>query len=372
VLNSAEFRRNLQLSYIITMTTKTKVSKKDERKACILGHIVHTYVSDGTPVSSKLVARRMGGNVSSATIRNIMAELEHQGYITHPHTSAGRIPTDIGYRHYVDVIKNRIRFERREAQRLAEEYSKRIRTIKEVIKKTSYLISRELHNAGVVMWPGIEGVYLKHMDLVKVNSETILAVLVTMTNDVKNHIVRLDGELKKTELMRITNYINENFRTLPLMDISGSLRGLVNNVKEEDKETLSIAKNSLRVMDTIIEENLKNEIYWEGLNYFLEMSGSGDVDMTRNILEIFSEKEELVNLMRNELPYEGLNVYIGNENKSKKLSECSVITCGYTLHGRAAGRLGVIGPTRMDYDHALRTVGCLSNLISKKLAEINS
>ena len=176
----------------------TRKTKREERNARVLGYIVREYVSTAVPVSSKRIAQRMGGSVSSATVRNVMAELEEFGFIEQPHTSAGRIPTHLGYRCYVDIAKDRIRLKRKEAERLAAEYSKRVRTIKDVIEKTSFLISHELHNAGIVMWPSIEDFYLKHMELIKVKAETVLAVLFTMTNDVWNYIINLDRDLKKT------------------------------------------------------------------------------------------------------------------------------------------------------------------------------
>ena len=342
-------------------------TNRQQRKYIVLGHIVHAYVSQATPISSKIVAQRMGGSVSSATVRNIMAELECQGYIEQPHTSAGRVPTHLGYRYYVDMVKDKVRLEKKEAQRLAAEYNQRIRTIKEVIEKTSFLISRELHNAGVVMWPSIEDYYLKHLELIKVKSETVLAVLVTMTSAVKNHIIKLDRELDKSELEKVTNYINDNYEHVPFNLISENIRKM-----ETSGEVSRIAQSALSVIDSITEENIGNDICWEGLNYFMDEPEFRDVKATRRILEMFYQKNDLVRIMRRDLPYTGVRVYIGEENECEMLSDCSIITCGYTLHDRMVGRIGVIGPTRMDYDHALRTVRCLSELISSKLEEINT
>ncbi|MBD3426381.1 MAG: heat-inducible transcription repressor HrcA [Candidatus Omnitrophica bacterium] len=347
---------------------------KEGRKTLVLGHIVHEYVSKAAPVSSMTVSRRMGGGLSSATIRNIMAELEEEGYIEQPHTSAGRIPTQLGYRRYVDIVRDNISQQRKEAERLAAEYDRRITTIKEVIRRTSYLISRELHNAGVAIWPSIEDYYLKHFELVKVKAESVLAILVTMTNDVKNHIVKLDREMKKTELEKISNYINSRYVTEPISVIYEDLkRGRAANHAPESsrKETFDVARTALGIIDAIIDENIEEQIYWEGLDHFMEGPESRDADITRNILQIFSDKRDLVNMMRRELPYRGLKVYIGEENDSRMLKSCSVITCGYSMRGRTIGRIGVIGPTRMDYDHALRTVSCLSYLISEKLKKMD-
>ena len=351
------------------MNTNIK-RNKEQRKLFILAHIVHEYVSTALPVSSMAVARKMGGSISSATVRNVMAELEEEGYIEQPHTSAGRVPTQKGYRCYVDMVRDRIHSERKEAERLAAEYDRRISTIKEVIRKTSYLISRELHSAGIAIWPSIEYFYLKHFELVKVKAETVLAVLVTVTNDVKNYIIKLDRELEKTELEKISNYINSNYEMEPISSIYDDLKRAVQ--AQHEGGTFSAVRTALEVIDMIIEENIEDEIYWEGLNYFMDEPEFRDVNITRNMLKIFSDKRELISMMKGELPYQGLRIYIGRENKCRMLRECSVITCGYSLRDKTVGRIGVVGPTRMDYDHALRTVSCLSHLISEKLRRINS
>lgn len=348
-------------------------NRKSGRKVLVLEHIVHEYVSKGMPVSSKIVAQRMGGSISSATVRNIMAELEEEDHITHPHTSAGRIPTHSGYRSYVDAVKNQIRLEKRQSQRLAAEYSRRARSINEVIEKTSLLISRELHNAGIVMWPSIEDFYLKHIELIKLRAGTVLAVLVTMTNAVKNFIVKLDEDVEKAKLERVSNFINVNYEHSTFSSISDELRNLLDSdTSRKGQETGDIAKAALSIIDAIIDENIDNEIYLEGLNFFLEQCRLQDIDATRNIIQIFSERRDLIRFLRSELPYRGLRVYIGRENGCEMLRECSMITCGYGMNDRTLGRIGVIGPTRMDYDRALRTVTCLSDLVSSKLEEINN
>ncbi len=344
---------------------------KEGRKFSVLEHVIREFVSTAMPVSSKVVAHRMGGSISSATVRNIMAEMEDEGYIAQPHTSAGRVPTNSGYRHYVDTVKHRIRFERKEAERLAKEYTQRIGTIKEVIEKTSFLLSRELHNAGIVMWPNIEDFHLKHIELVKVKAETILAVLVTMTNAVENHIIRLDRELGKSELERVSNYINTNYERSFVSRIYEDLSDMLRDRREnEGEEIIDIAGTALKVIDSIIYKNIENEIYWEGLDYFMDEPEFSDINLTRAILGFLSERKGLVRFMRRELPYRGLKVYIGEENTCETLRDCSIITSGYELHGRTVGRIGVIGPARMNYDNALRTVSCLSDIISAKLEEI--
>ncbi|MBD3379525.1 MAG: heat-inducible transcription repressor HrcA [Candidatus Omnitrophica bacterium] len=346
---------------------------KEQRKLIVLSHIVNEYVSGASPVSSKTVGRLMGGNISSATVRNIMAALEDEGYIAQPHTSAGRVPTQEGYRRFVDMARDRIRLQKREAQRLRKEYDRRISTIKEVLEKTSRIISRELNNAGLVMWPSIEDLYLKKIELVRINAENVLAVLVTMTNAVKNHMIRLEEGLEKNDLSEIANFINENFEARSFYDISEALKNIAaGSGREKGPDALRLSSRALEVIDSVIASNIENELYWEGLERFIEEPEFRELRATRRIFEAFREKRDLVRLMKGELPDMDVQIHIGRENKSASLWGCSVVTSGYSLFGRTVGRIGVVGPTRMDYCRALRTLRCLSGLISLKLEEINS
>ncbi|MBU0571215.1 MAG: heat-inducible transcriptional repressor HrcA [Candidatus Omnitrophica bacterium] len=339
--------------------------RKEERNHKVLAHIVRIYVSTGIPVSSKSVAADMGGSISSATIRNIMAELEETGDIVQPHTSAGRVPTDRGYRHYVNLLNKELHMRKREARRLSGEYSERIRSIKDVIERTSALISRELHHASVVMWPDAGNFYLKHLELIKVKSETVLAVLVTMTNAVRNYMIQLDQDLEKTDLQRIANYINLNYEDEKVSDIADYLKNSIED--SENMESMNITDHAARIIDHFINKGIESEISWEGVSDLSGESGYRDTDTIGRILQILSNRKAIAHLMREELPYRGIRTYIGEENKFTVLKRCSIVTSGYMLHGKAIGRIGVVGPTRMNYDSVLRTVSYLSNVVGMQL-----
>ena len=343
--------------------------KKEERNHKVLAYIVRIYVSTGVPVSSKSVAEDMGGTVSSATIRNIMAELEDAGEIIRPHTSAGRVPTDRGYRCYVDLLNKDLRMRKKEAMRLSGEYSERIRSIKDVIERTTALISRELHHASVVMWPDVGNFYLKHLELIKVKSETVLAVLVTVTNAVKNYMIQLDQDLGKTDLQRIANYINLNYEDEKVSNIADGLKSSVEG--SCDMKSADIIERALQIVDHLINRDIENEIHWEGVNAIAGEREYRDQDITRHMLWALSNREAIAHLMREELPYRGIRTYIGEENKSTVLKRCSIVTSGYVMHGKTIGRIGVIGPTRMDYYSVLRTVSYLSDVVGMQLEALS-
>jgi len=343
--------------------------KKGKRNQDVLAHIVRIYVSTALPVSSRSVAESMGGSVSSATVRNIMAELEETGHIAQPHTSAGRVPTDRGYRNYVDLMNERFYMEKLEVERLAMEYDDRISSINDIIEMTSELISRELHQASVVMWPNIGNFRLKHLELIKVKAQTVLAVLITVTNAVKNYMIQIDRDIGKIELAKVANYINRNHEEEKVADISDSLKCLVEGGSGEAHS--DIAEVAMKIFGHIVEKDAESDIYWEGLNYFADNEENSDPDVVRRMIKIFSNRREIACIMREDLSYGGIRTHIGMENKSDILRRCSVITSGYSMYGKTIGRIGVIGPTRMDYDSVLRTVGYLSDMIGLKLEELD-
>lgn len=347
----------------------TAIDKKNQRRSQVLSHIVHLYVTQAAPVSSKSVARSMGDNVSSATVRNIMGDLEGLDYIEQPHTSAGRVPTDHGYRYYVDNIIDKLIMEKMEMERLTREYDERVKSINDIIQKTSNIISQRLHHAGIVMWPGVEDLYLKHLELLRLKSKTVLAVLVTTTNAVKNYIIKLDREIEKKELDTVTNYVNTNFEDQGLLKILDNMNSAINMSEDQRGDDSNTERFARRIINNIMDTDLDNEVYWEGLNYFIEEPEFDNVKSARGILDIFADRKVLAKIMRKDLAYRGIKVYIGEENEPEAFHECSVITAGYDMYGRTIGRIGVIGPMRMDYSNVLSTVSCLSNLISKKLEE---
>jgi len=189
-----------------------------------------------------------------------------------------------------------------------------------------------------------------------------------MTNAVKNYMVKLDEDLNEEKLKKIANYINENYERDAFSDIFQELKS---QLEEDSDEVAEISRSALKIIDSITDKDIENEIYWQGLEQFMDEKGNQDISITRKIFKIFTDRKELINLVKNELPNRGLSVYIG-EGSCEMFEGCSMVTSGYMMRGRTVGRIGIVGPTKMDYIRALGTVGCLSELISSKLQEINN
>jgi len=219
------------------------------------------------------------------------------------------------------------------------------------------------------MVPTIENLYLKRLELIKVRAENIMAVLVTVPNVVKNYIITLDKEIEKNELDKVANFINDRCEHKAMSAISRHIEEMIDNGGSAD--VIRTAKVSLEVIRKIIDQNIENEIFFRGLDFFGQEPEFGHPEIVKRILRIISDKKEIARLMREELPQREMKVYIGKENLSVELTDFSLITSGYELKGNAIGRIGVIGPTRMDYDNAITVIDCLSELISTKLDELN-
>ncbi|KJJ85584.1 Negative regulator of class I heat shock protein [Candidatus Omnitrophus magneticus] len=342
--------------------------KKEDRHVEILCHIVNSYIENALPVSSKYVMEKMGKNISSATIRNVMSLMEEEGYIEQPHTSAGRIPTDLGYRRYVDYIKENVTIEKKQGERLENEFSARIEDIKDLIKKTSNIMSRELKGIGIVMWPSLADFYLKRIELIQLRREAVLAILVTMADIVREYIIKIEETSFTGDLKSAENFINFNYESKSIAFLFEDLKKLKN---ENLRGQINIVINgAYEIIESIIRDNSETEMYWEGDGYFAERFDRDNIDTTRRAFQIFFHKDEIAELMRSELPSKRVNVYIGSENKCDILKECGVVTGGYELDGRVVGRIGVIGPKRMDYDNAFKTVNFFSELLSDKIREM--
>jgi heat-inducible transcriptional repressor len=193
-----------------------------------------------------------------------------------------------------------------------------------------------------------------------------------MTNAAKNYIVKLDMDLARNDLELISNYINEKYEAEAVSLIYGELSSILSGNDYRNKiPGLGLAKAALDVLDTVIKENIDNEIYLAGLNYFMDEPEFRDPEISRRVFGIFSDRRDLLTLFRREMTNGGMRVYIGKENSNKMLRDCTMITAGYSLRGRTVGRFGVIGPTRMDYEKALSIMAFMSELMSCKIEEIN-
>ena len=339
-----------------------------ERDRRILGVVVQAYIEQGEPVSSLWLAGR-GFGVSSATLRNVMARLEEQGYVRQPHTSAGRIPTDLGYRSYVDEL---IGTSERRGTRAAPQVEARLRkatTVEDLLTNVTQEVARASHQVGFVIAPAAENATLEHLDFVPLDSRKVLVVVVARGGHITNKVVSTPDSYEFSELQQAASYLNREFRGRTLHDVR---RAVLERLREERTLYDKLIERALQLANTTFEEmDSAPDVFIQGTSLALDEFADADPDVTlealRTLLRMIEEKERLVQLLDEYLRSEGLTVVIGSEHHSPDLQRFSVVASTYT-DGRSTGMVGVLGPTRMHYSRAIKAVETLSNAVSRMVA----
>jgi len=335
-----------------------------ERDRRILAALVQAYIRHGEPISSLWLAGR-GFGVSSATLRNVMARLEEHGYVKQPHTSAGRVPTDLGYRSYVDQLMTD-----RRAARPAPEIEERLRragTLEDVLSHASQEISRASHQVGFAIAPAAD-VTFEHLDFVLLDAGKILVVLVSEGGQISHKVIEPSEPYAREELQQAANFLNAEFKGHTL---SAMRQGIMQLLCEEKTLYDQLMARALRLASTTFEGlEPQPSIYIQGTSLLLEEAGADDPETTvatmRTLVRMMEEKTRLVHLIDACMDGTGLTVVIGSEHPDPDLQRFSVITSTYT-DGRRTGAVGVIGPTRMRYSRTINVVDSLSRVVNKVL-----
>ncbi len=342
--------------------------KMTERKKRILKAIVNEYVMTAEPVGSRTLARRYDFGVSPATIRNDMADLEEESYLEQPHRSAGRVPTDKGYRFYVDAL-----MELKKLSRQKSEFIKKGKSlykengIQEFVQQTSQMLSDLTNYTSVVSSPQIEESVFQHLQLVPMSSKRVLLVLITDTGLVKNKIIDLPERISHQELDQLSRFLNERLVGLSLNQISKEV------LLELSTELINRISVTLRNLDFINKEINKNnlpkygKIYLGGTAHILDQPEFNDISKIKTVLRLLEQDKLLYGIMDNIGDKEGVEIIIGSENTFDEIKECSFVAATYHLNGRPIGKIGVIGPTRMEYANVVGSVKFMADLLSELL-----
>jgi heat-inducible transcriptional repressor len=333
-----------------------------ERDRRILGALVQAYIEHGEPISSLWLASR-GFGVSSATLRNVMVRLEEMGYVRQPHTSAGRVPTDLGYRCYVDQILA----ERRSA-RLAPDVEERLRragTVEDVLSHASQEISRASNQVAFATVPATEAAF-EHLDFVVLGGGRILVVLVADGGHISHRVIEPEETFTGTELQEVANFLNSEFRGHSLAEI----RQAILERLDQDRHLYDQLRARAMKIASHTFEGMQREpsIYIQGTALLFDLATGGDPETTlatmRSLVHMIEEKTRLVHLIDACMDGNGLTVIIGSEHQAPDLQPFSIVTSTYT-DGRRRGAVGIIGPTRMRYSRAINVVDSLSRTINR-------
>lgn len=329
----------------------------DERKKKILQGIIRNYLETGEPVGSRTISKYTDLNLSSATIRNEMADLEELGYIVQPHTSAGRIPSDKGYRFYVDTMMAEKDKEVREMKEMLIEREDKMEAL---LKQVAKVLAQNTNYATMISAPTMHGNKLKFIQLSRVDKGQILAVIVVEGNIIKNHILNVTEELDDETLLKLNMLLNTQLNGLAIEEIT---LGLITALKQKAGIHGDIVGEVLDAIAEVIREDENLEIYTSGTNNIFRYPELADQEKASELISTFEEKKALSALVQETLSDEkntGIQVYIGEESPISNMKDCSVVTATYELDEGMKGTIGIIGPKRMDYD---KVVDTLKNLM---------
>ncbi len=330
----------------------------DERKLKILKAIISNYLETGEPVGSRTISKYTDLNLSSATIRNEMADLEELGLIMQPHTSAGRIPTDKGYRLYVDQMMSEKDTEMKE---MKTQLLERVDKMETMLKQVAKVLAYNTNYATLVTAPQYQNSKLKFIQLSQVDDSQLLAVIVVDGNVIKNKLMRVERMLANDELLKLNVLLNTFLQGASLQDINLEM---IHTIKNQAGEFADIMENIFQGIAEAIHEADEVEIYTSGATNMLKYPELGNVEQTTKLLEALEERQglnELIDESMNNSDATGIQVYIGEEAPVSNMKDCSIVTATYELDGGGKGTIGIIGPKRMDYKKVVSTLKNLTD-----------
>lgn len=331
----------------------------DERKCKILQAVIRNYLETGEPVGSRTISKYTDLNLSSATIRNEMSDLEEMGYIVQPHTSAGRIPSDKGYRFYVDTMLEEKEREVEELKGLLTEKDEKMDTL---LKRVARVLAANTNYAAMITAPQYRGNKLKFIQLSRVDARQLLTVIVVEGNVIKNTILNVDEALDDETLLKLNILLNTHLNGLSIEEIN---LAMISDLKRQAGIHSSIVSNVIDAVAEAIKSDEDLKIYTSGANNILKYPELTDNrEKASELINVFEEEQALTELVQENLSDEngtGIQVYIGNEMPVKSMKDCSVVTATYELGEGMRGTIGIIGPKRMDYDKVIGTLKTLMN-----------
>mgnify|MGYP001317647013 CR=1 FL=1 len=328
----------------------------DERKLKILQAIVRNYLETGEPVGSRTISRYTDLNLSSATIRNEMADLEDLGYILQPHTSAGRIPSDKGYRLYVDAL---MQDKVQEVEDMKEVLVQKADKIELLLQQVAKLLATNTNYASMITTPQYKHRKIKFIQLTEVDETQLLAVIVLEGNVVKNEFIDLDESISRDSVFKLNIVMNTFLQGLDINEINITI---IQKIKEQSDGYSNLANDIIEVIAKALTEEEDLEIYTSGATNILKYPELSDKEKASELLYTFEEKKQLSNLITDKLGDDenrGIQVYIGNETPVKSMQDCAVVTATYEVEEGVYGKIGIIGPKRMDYEKVVHTLQSL-------------
>jgi len=338
----------------------------NERKEQILRVVVVNYIKTAEPVGSRTVARSYPVGLSSATIRNEMADLEDMGYLVQPHTSAGRIPSQLGYRYYVDNLMDFGELSDDDELVLSSSLSaEKMREIEQIISNSTRVLSSATKQTSLIMGPQFKKSAFHQLRILPLDEKRGLVVLITDTGFIKNKVINLQQQLSQSELHQVVSYLNQKLYGLTIDQVTTSL---INELKRDLFRRLEILEQAFILLEESLKEEKQIRVFLGGTTNILNQPEFKDVDKIRRMLNLFEQEPLLFKILEDNSSEDGIVVRIGSENECDDIKECTLITGTYRIHDKTLGTVGVLGPTRMDYSHVISVMRRLVDYLNQSLS----
>ncbi|MCH8261712.1 MAG: heat-inducible transcriptional repressor HrcA [Proteobacteria bacterium] len=345
------------------MPKSKKSQELPERSLFLFKSLVEHFINDGQPVGSRTLVRDLDLDLSAATIRNVMADLEDMGFLRSPHTSAGRVPTARGYRLFVDSLLRVNDLGSEEIHRIAEEMDS-VDSIQNLLERTSSMLSDITHLASVVMLPRLEQSTLNQVEFMSLSDNRILVILVMSDNEIQNKIIHTARTFSASELEQAANYLNKMFSDKDLPEIRKEMLAELESMKDNVNQLMQAA---IEMAQQAIDSGSKDDYVLAGETNLMGVSGWGDIERLKRLFDTFNRKRDILHLLEQSINAKGVQIFIGEESGYEVLDDCSVVTSPYESEGQILGVLGVIGPTRMDYERVIPIVDLTAKMLGSAL-----
>ncbi len=346
-----------------------RTAELNQREQQILQAVVHSYITTAEPVGSRSIVKRFGMDLSPATVRNVMADLEDQGFLQQLHTSSGRVPTDRGYRYYVDYLMRVQELTASERSRIERELSAKLTDADEIMRQTSHMLALVSHQTGLVGVPDEHDARLRRIELMSVTPSRAAVMLVDNFGRVRTLLVGVEEPLQDHEVPRLNRFLNDNLKGVAMGDLVSSARSIMRALMDEQRR---LAERATQLLSLAPIER-PGQLFFDGATQLFEQPEFRDPAKAREVFNLLDEREKLAQLLRSQLKERmpaGPTVMIGSETHQEGLEEMSLVTSPYKVGEKTVGTIGVLGPRRMPYSKFTAVVDYTSRMLSRLLTRL--
>jgi heat-inducible transcriptional repressor len=340
----------------------------EDRKRRLLQAVIFHYMKTGKPVGSQVIVDKYNFGMSSATVRNMLLDLEKEGFLIQPHTSAGRIPSDKGYRLYVDSLLEVQTLAVSEEERIRREYAARAKELQDVMVSTSRMLSSLSNYTGMVLTPRLDKTILRRLQLISLGPTQVLAVILSQSGHIRHKVLNLNSPMDAHRLTAVNDLLNERLSGLPLAEVRTQILHHIEAAQQEQSDAFSVARELAR--DAFDLKSVEGDLYVDGRENIFSFSDLGDFGELSGLLKVIEQKNLLSSVLEKAMRKGGLSVHIGAENSRPELRHVSLVSHTYKLNDQTIGVLGIMGPRRMEYGRMIALVEGVTKIVNQMLSRV--